>query len=217
MSHVFIIGATGGVGSRLIPLLTAAGHRVSGLHRKPEQADDLRAQGVIPVQGDLMKMDADAMTQATKRADIVVFSAGAAGSGDERATVIDGDGPIKVLKAAQENAIRRLYVVSVIPDAGRGADLGDGFEHYMAEKRRADVAVAASDLDWVLLRPGTLQDADGDGQVTLGRAVAYGDVARGDVAATLAALIDTPDIHHETLELTGGDTPVDQAVAAIRR
>ncbi|WP_161556160.1 hypothetical protein [Mangrovicoccus ximenensis] len=43
MSRIFVIGATGGVGHRLVPLLTGAGYGVSGLHRKPEQADALRA------------------------------------------------------------------------------------------------------------------------------------------------------------------------------
>lgn len=53
----------------------------------------------------------------------------------------------------------------------------------MAEKKRADVAVAASDLDWVLLRPGTLTDESGSGRVDLNRAVSYGDVSRDNVAA----------------------------------
>ena len=35
MSKVFIIGATGGVGSRLGPMLVEAGHDVTGLHRQP--------------------------------------------------------------------------------------------------------------------------------------------------------------------------------------
>ena len=217
MSHVFIIGATGGVGQRLIPMLLDRGHRVSGLHRKPEQADDLRAAGATPVAGDLMEMDEAAMTEALKGVDAVVFSAGAAGSGQDRATVIDGDGPIKVLAAARANGIRRLLVVSVFPDAGRTKDLGEGFEHYMTQKKRADVAIAQSDLDWVLLRPGTLKDDEGDGRVTLGRAVAYGDVARGHVAGVLAALIDMPDLRQEVLELTDGDTAIPQAVAALVR
>ncbi len=217
MAHVFIIGATGGVGQRLIPLLQDRGHAVSGLHRKPEQADDLRAKGVTPVAGDLMQMDEAAMTAALKGADVVVFSAGAAGSGQDRATVIDGDGPIKMLAAARANGIRRLLVVSVFPEAGRTKDLGAAFEHYMTQKKRADVAIAASDLDWVLLRPGTLKDDDGDGHVTLGRAIAYGDVARGHVAGVLAELVETPAIRQEALELTDGTTPVPQAVAAMVR
>ncbi|HCA76230.1 MAG TPA: NAD-dependent dehydratase, partial [Alteromonas sp.] len=41
MSRIFFIGATGGVGHRLLPQLIAQGHEVTALHRKPEQADSL--------------------------------------------------------------------------------------------------------------------------------------------------------------------------------
>ena len=37
MSKIFIIGATGGVGSRLGPMLVRAGHTVTALHRNREQ------------------------------------------------------------------------------------------------------------------------------------------------------------------------------------
>jgi len=87
----------------------------------------------------------------------------------------------------------------------------------MAEKKRADVAVAASDLDWVLLRPGTLTDETGSGTVDLNRAVSYGDVSRDNVAAVLAELLETPAVRKETLELVDGDTAVSQAVTALGR
>lgn len=217
MAHIFIVGATGGVGSRLHPILTVAGHSVTALHRKPEQAEPLDKAGVTPVEGNIIDMDAAALAKAMAGADAIVFSAGAAGTGRDRATKIDGDGPIKLIEAAGQAGVKRLYVVSVIPDAGRAADLGDDFEHYMAEKKRADVAVAHSDLDWVLLRPGTLTDEDGSGTVDLNRAVAYGDVSRDNVAAVLAELLETPAVRKEALELVDGGTPVAQAVMALKR
>ena len=215
MAHIFIVGATGGIGSRLHPLLTAAGHRVSGLHRKPEQAAALAAAGVVPVAGDIIDMTEDDLARAAAGADTIVFSAGAAGSGQDRATAIDGDGPIKLLAAARAQGIDRFYIVSAFPEAGRDKDLGAGFEHYMVQKKRADVAVAQSPLDWVILRPGTLTDAEGPGRIALGPVLDYGDVARAHVAATLAALVDRPEIRREVLELTDGDTAVTEAVAQM--
>lgn len=215
MSHVFLIGATGGVGHRLAPLLVKAGHKVSGLHRKPEQAEELKAQGVTPVHGDLMEMDADAMTEATQGADIVVFSAGAAGSGKERTSEIDGQGPVKLIEAARRNGIDRIYLVSVIPDAGRDQEPDPGFEHYMKVKKQADIALTQSGLNWVILRPGTLQHEDADNQVNLGPVVEYGDVKRGNVAKVLAELIETPEISQEILELTDGSTSIARAVAGV--
>ncbi len=217
MADIVLIGATGGVGSRLIPMLVRRGHSVTGLHRKPEQAEDLRAAGATPAQGDLMEMGADDFAAIIRGADAVVFSAGAAGSGAERTTKIDGEGPVKLIEAARATGVKRIYLVSVFPDAGRDRETSDGFEHYMREKKKADAALAGSDLDYVIVRPGTLKSEDGDGQVAAGRALTYGDVARGNVAAFIAELIDAPEIRKDIFELTDGDMPVDAAVAALRR
>ena len=217
MSNIFLIGATGGVGSRLGPKLVSAGHSVKGLHRKPEQAGDLRDQGVEPVFGNLFEMTADDMASALHGCDTAIFSAGAAGSGRDKTTAIDGEGPEKLIEAARATGVNRIYMVSVIMDAGRDRDTSDDFEHYMAMKRRADAALATSGIDYVILRPGTLKDEDGDGKVCAGRAITYGDVARGNVAATLAELINTPEITNEIIELTNGDTPVTEAVARLKR
>jgi uncharacterized protein YbjT (DUF2867 family) len=217
MSNIFLIGATGGVGSRLGPKLVGTGHSVKGLHRKPEQAGDLRDQGVEPVFGNLIEMTADDMASAIQGCDTAVFSAGAAGSGRDKTTAIDGEGPEKLIEAARATGVNRIYMVSVIMDAGRDRDTSDDFEHYMAMKRRADAALATSGIDYVILRPGTLKDDAGDGQVCAGRAITYGDVARGNVAATLAELINTPEITNEIIELTNGDTPVTEAVARLKR
>lgn len=217
MSHVFMIGATGGVGHRLHPMLIANGHKVSALHRKPQQAGQLADAGVTPVEGDITKLSVDDLAKAMKGADAVVFSAGAAGSGKDKTTAVDGDGAIKTIKAAQTAGITRFYLVSVVPDAGRDRPRDEGFEHYMAEKKRADVALAQSDLDWVILRPGTLQDDDSDGHVAMDRITTYGDVARGNVAAALAALIDTPQIRREMIEVMNGGTEVADAAQALIR
>ena len=95
----------------------------------------------------------------------------------------------------------------------------------MRVKKQADIALVNSGLDWVILRPGTLQDEasdpsaaqHSDARVCLAQAVKYGEVKRKNVARVLAALIQTPAIHHEILELTDGDTPVPEAVNALRR
>lgn len=217
MSAIFIIGATGGVGSRLHPLLVSGGHQVTGLHRQQEQADSLRAAGVTPCYGDLMEMSVDDLTSATRGSDVIVFSAGAAGSGLERTSGIDGEGVTKAIDAARHNRISRFYLVSAFMDAARDQPVREGFEHYMRVKREADNALVASGLNWLILRPGTLVHAAGSGLVNANLAVPYGNVARGNVARVLAALIDTPAIRREIIELTDGDVPVRDAIDALAR
>ena len=217
MASVFIIGATGGVGGRLGPLLVQSGHKVIGLHRKPEQAAELSERGIAPVHGDIMEMTPKQLAEAAQGAEVIVFSAGAAGSGLDRTTAIDGDGPIKAVEAAKLLGITRLYLVSAFPEARRQGERVSSFEHYMSEKKRADAAVAASDLDWVILRPGVLLHEEGEGTATMGPAIMDGSVARGTVARTLLALIEQPSVRREIIELTDGPTPIKEAVAALRQ
>jgi nucleoside-diphosphate-sugar epimerase len=50
---IFVAGATGAIGSRLVPLLAARGHKVYGLTRRQSRADALRGMGAIPVVADV--------------------------------------------------------------------------------------------------------------------------------------------------------------------
>jgi nucleoside-diphosphate-sugar epimerase len=47
--HIFIAGASGVIGTRLVPLLIKAGHTVAGMTRSPDKASVLRALGAEPV------------------------------------------------------------------------------------------------------------------------------------------------------------------------
>jgi nucleoside-diphosphate-sugar epimerase len=51
----FVTGAAGFIGTELINVLTARGHRVLGLVRSAEAAARVRAAGAVPVMGDLLE------------------------------------------------------------------------------------------------------------------------------------------------------------------
>ncbi|MFL6158990.1 MAG: NAD(P)H-binding protein [Marmoricola sp.] len=214
---VFQIGAAGGVGRRLAALLVAEGHEVTGMVRRPDQAGAVTATGAEVVAGDLVESSVEHLAELIGGHDAVVFSAGAHGTGRDQTTLIDGVGLEKAAAAAEQAGARRFLLVSVFPDAGRGGEPQEGFEHYMRVKKSADVHLAGTSLDWVILRPGTLRDEPGDGQVTAGPAIEYGDVRRDNVAAFLAAVLVDPAVSREIVELTDGSTPVRDAVAALHR
>ncbi|MGY0633671.1 NAD(P)-binding oxidoreductase [Luteimonas sp. A478] len=172
--------------------------------------------GAAPVQGNLLELDADGLAQRMAGSDVIVFSAGAGGKGGaEMIDAIDGHGLELAVAAARQAGIQRFLLVSAFPEASRGKQVSETFEHYMAVKKFADVHLAESNLDWVILRPGTLLDAAGTGKVRTGLAIPYGDVPRDDVAATLREIIERPAVNRIITELTGGETPVAESVARL--
>jgi 2-alkyl-3-oxoalkanoate reductase len=64
--RVFLAGASGVIGRRLVPLLAAEGHQVTAMTRSPEKVDALRELGAEPVVADAL--DAQSVTGAVGRA-----------------------------------------------------------------------------------------------------------------------------------------------------
>jgi nucleoside-diphosphate-sugar epimerase len=73
--RILVAGASGAVGTRLVPLLVEQGHEVVGTTRSPEKAGHVRSLGAEPVVLDLL--DADAVSDAvrTHRPDAIVHEA----------------------------------------------------------------------------------------------------------------------------------------------
>jgi nucleoside-diphosphate-sugar epimerase len=65
--RVLVVGASGAIGTRLVPQLIARGHTVIGTHRSPDHSDRIRAQGAEPVQLDLL--DEHAVREAVRKAE----------------------------------------------------------------------------------------------------------------------------------------------------
>jgi nucleoside-diphosphate-sugar epimerase len=58
MSRVFVAGASGVIGRRLVPLLVHAGHTVAGMTRSTSKADLIAQLGAVPVVVDVFDRDA---------------------------------------------------------------------------------------------------------------------------------------------------------------
>src|SRR4051794_29391112 len=78
--RVFVAGASGALGSRLVPQLIDAGHKVVGTHNSPANAELLRTLGATPVMVDLL--DASAVRNAVleHEPDAIVHEATALGN-----------------------------------------------------------------------------------------------------------------------------------------
>ena len=212
--RVAIAGGGGQVGRLLIAKLRERGDYVRSLDRKPEYADELREAGAEPVTCDLETDGLDQIAEALEGMDAAVFAVGAGpGSGPEPKWTIDYAGALKLAAAARSAGVRRFVIVSSMgadPDAE-----GDGFAVYQRAKGAADREVSGSGLDYTIVRPGGLTDDPGAGTVRIAESTGRGEISREDVAAVLAACLHEPATVGQTLELIGGDEPVEEAVAAV--
>lgn len=214
--RVVIAGGHGQIALRLERLLAAGGHRPVGIIRRPEQAEDLRAAGAEPVVLDLESASPTEVAAALEGADAAVFAAGAGpGSGAGRKDTVDRAAAVLFADAAEAAGVRRFLVVSSM--GADSAHPGDEiFDAYLRAKGAADDDVRSRPgLDWTILRPGTLTNDAGTGQVRLEARTGRGPIPRDDVAAVLAELVDTPATAGLTLELISGSAPVSVAVKSV--
>ncbi|MFJ1792010.1 NAD(P)H-binding protein [Kitasatospora griseola] len=216
--RIVIAGGHGRIALRLERLLGARGDEVAGIVRRPEQAGELLAAGAEPVVCDLESATVAEVAGHLEGADAAVFAAGAgAGSGAARKETVDRGACVLFADAAEAAGVRRFIVVSSMgADREPPAGTDPVFAAYLRAKAAADADVRSrAGLDWTILRPGSLTDDPGTGRVALAAATGRGEVPRDDVAAVLAALLDEPRTAGLTLELVGGNSPVDAAVSAL--
>jgi nucleoside-diphosphate-sugar epimerase len=70
--RIFLAGASGVIGVRLVPLFLAAGHVVAGMTRSPANVDRLRGLGAEPIQCDVYDVETLSAAVAAFRPDVVM-------------------------------------------------------------------------------------------------------------------------------------------------
>ena len=70
--RIFVAGATGAVGSALIPALLSAGHAVTGMTRSPDKTATIRRTGAEPVVADGLNARAVRAAVISARPDVVI-------------------------------------------------------------------------------------------------------------------------------------------------
>jgi nucleoside-diphosphate-sugar epimerase len=122
--RVMVVGASGAIGTRLVPQLTGRGHEVIGTFRSPANAGRVRALGAQPVALDLL--DPGAVRQAVLETgpEAIIHQATAlAGQGFSRkldrtfaeTNRLRTEGTDALLAAAREAGVRRFVAQSFAP------------------------------------------------------------------------------------------------------
>ncbi|OBI29895.1 SDR family oxidoreductase [Mycobacterium sp. E2238] len=213
MTRIIVIGGHGKVALQLTRILTERGDEVSSVFRNPDHSDDVAATGAKPVVADIEQLDTDALVRLLAGHDAVVFSAGAGGGNPDRTYAVDRDAAIRVIDAAEREAVKRFVMVSYFgagPDHGVPQD--DSFFAYAEAKAAADAHLRASGLDWTVLGPGRLTLEPPTGRITLGRG--KGEVSRADVALVAAAALADDSTVGRTIDFNNGEVPIAEALAS---
>ena len=199
-----LTGGTGFVGSHLIRAARAEGYELRALTRGWRPPED----GIDWVDGALDRPDS--LAKLCNGADAVVHVAGAINAADragfERVNVT---GTAAMIDAARRAKVRRFVHVSSL--AAREPKLSD----YGWSKARSERLVAASGLDWTIVRPPAVYGPGDRETLDLFRMARRGLVAlppRGrfslihveDLGRLILAILDEPDAIGETYEPDDG-------------
>src|SRR4051812_33381601 len=188
--RIFIAGATGEIGHRLMPALVARGDEVFGLARTDERAELVRSLGATPVRGDALDRDRVIAAVTEARPDVVVHQLTAIPrSGVNPRKFTESFGPTNRLRreatrylveAAVEVGARRVVAQSIAfaysaagpPVLDESGPLDTGAEGGWGEIVRAvaaleDAVLGGTGFEGVVLRygqfygPGTAYAAEG--------------------------------------------------------
>ncbi len=163
MSTILVTGASGFVGSHAVPALLRAGHHVIALARTPDAGEtvlgrvDAALRDRVEVRGGDVTRPAT-LPAALHGADGVLHLV--AIPRDHRAgaelRLVNTEGTRAIVEAMTEAGVRRLVHMG-------GMGIADDPElHFASSKAKAEALVAASTLDWTILKP-SLQFGEGDG------------------------------------------------------
>lgn len=213
--NVLVIGANGQIGKLVVEQLAQEGkHKVTAMIRKPEQADALKELGADVVIGDLEGSVED-LAEAMKDHNAIVFTAGSGGStGQDKTLLIDLDGAVKTMEAAEQQGISRYILVSAY-GADQREKWSESIKPYYVAKHYADRVLFASDLNYTIIRPGGLKNEPGTGKIAVGTDLESGSIPREDVARVIVASLQEEKTYRMAFDLIAGEHPVEDALGKL--
>ncbi|MFD2914151.1 SDR family oxidoreductase [Psychroserpens luteus] len=209
MENILVAGATGTTGKKIVQLLKASQYfEPIAMVRNEQQQAEFLAHDVKTVMGDL-EQD---VSHTTKNIDKVIF---AAGSGGKNVKGVDQDGAIKMVDASSKWNVKKFVMLSSM-----GADQpekSEKLQDYLKAKHNADEYLKSSNLNYAIVRPGSLTNNAGEGKIKLAKSLnEQGEITRDDVAQTLVRSLHDDAANKETFEIIKGETLIGKALETIK-
>lgn len=213
---VLVIGSNGQIGKHVIHLLQESNeHTVCAMVREETQAVVLQEQGVEAVVVNL-EGSVEEIASAAQGCDAIIFTAGSGGhTGPDKTLLVDLDGAVKSMEAAEQAGVSRYVMVSAIQAHNRDSWADSPIKPYMVAKHFADKALVASQLNYTIVRPGGLINENGTGKVSVAENLERGAIPREDVAKTLVAVLNEENTFKRSFDLVAGDMLVEEALKSL--
>lgn len=215
--NVLVIGAHGKVARHFADFVKDdSSVTEKAMIRNAEQVPFFKKRGIESVLLDLVKSSVDELAEVMKDVDAVVFSAGAGGSSDAQTVLIDLDGAIKAMTAAEQASVKRFVMVSTFRTGREEMSRENALQVYTVAKNYADEWLKnRTDLDWTIVHPGILVDTPGTDQIKTGMGHEINEVPRQDVAKTVLSVLKNDNTIKKEFEVLAGDISVEEAVTNL--
>ena len=153
--HLFVLGATGGIGQEVVNQALERHHRVTAFVRSPQKLNAAR-DGLTVIQGDVR--NTEEIGAALAGHDAVLSTIGPPGPGRTTITSESARATVSAMRAAGLHRLLIVGVATLFPDIGA---LGRLLRHTLLRSVADDSAemeriVKASPLDWIIVRPPRL-------------------------------------------------------------
>jgi len=203
MEKILVAGATGTTGKKIVALLNDMdNYKPIAMVREENQKNQFEKDGIETIMADLTKD----VSHTTKGIDKVIF---AAGSGGSNVINVDQEGAKKMIDAAKKERIKKFVMLSSM-----GADNPQGeLKEYLQAKQNADQYLDISGVTFTIVRPGSLNNNEGTGKISLQKKFEeQGEISRQDVARTLVKSLDMDVAKNQAFEILNGETKIEEAV-----
>ena len=214
---VFVVGANGKVARHFADFVRDDETLEElAMIRNTDQKPFFDERGIETVYLDLIKDSIDDIANAMKGSDVVLFSAGAGGSGYDQTILIDLDGAIKAMTAAEQAGIDRFVMVSTFRTGREEMVKDNSLQIYTIAKNYADEWLKnRTNLDWTIVHPGILVDTEGTNQIKVGSDFDINEIPRQDVARTLVAVLKNDNTIKKEFEVLAGDNSVEDTISKL--